>query len=488
MSSDTRVRQTRRNQGDEMMAGTFTMLVDGAAVAGPGSFDVINPATGLAFARCPKADAALADAAVAAAKAAFPAWSARPIEQRAAAVGQLADALEARAGEFASLLTSEQGKPLDQAMYEVMGSVFTLRAFAAMRPELRVIKDTDSVKVLEHRTPLGVIVAITPWNFPIILLMNKLGPALVAGNTMVAKPAPTTPLTSLLFGEICRDLLPAGVVNIICDENELGPYLTAHPDVAKVAFTGSTATGKKVMQSAAGTIKRVTLELGGNDAAIVLDDVDPIAIAGRVFQGAMTNAGQICVAIKRAYVPAAMYDPFCDELARLAKSAIVDDGAQQGAQIGPIQNRVQFERVKMLVESARQAGGTVLAGGDALDRPGYFFPPTIVRDLDDSADLVREEQFGPVLPVLSYTDIEDVIDRANNSEFGLAGTVWGKDLARAMDVAMRIDSGTVWVNQHLAIDPSLPFRGSKQSGLGGELGQEGLHEYTQAHVVNAVAL
>ena len=470
------------------MGDTYSMLVDGKAVAGSGSFDVINPATGAAFAQCPRADVALANDAVAAAKAAFPAWAATPIEERAALVGKLADALEARGSEFASLLTREQGKPLDQAMYEVMGSVYTLRAFAAMRPERKVIKDGAAARVIEHRTPLGVIAAITPWNFPIILLMNKLGPALVAGNTMVAKPAPTTPLTSLLFGEICREVLPAGVFNVICDENDLGPVLTAHPDVAKVAFTGSTATGKKVMSSAAGTVKRVTLELGGNDAAIVMDDVDPVAIAGRVFQGAMTNAGQICVAVKRAYVPASMYDPFCDELARLAKAAIVDDGAQQGAQIGPVQNRAQFERVKMLVDDAKKVGGTVLAGGDALDRAGYFFPPTIVRDLDDDAMLVREEQFGPVLPVLKYTDIEDVIARANDSEFGLAGTVWGQNLDRAMDVAMRIDAGTVWVNQHLAIDPSLPFRGSKQSGLGGELGQEGLHEYTQPHIVNAVAL
>ncbi len=469
------------------MAQRFTLLIDGRAESGSASFDVINPATGEAFAQCPRADLALLNAAVAAAKAAFPGWAATPIDQRAAAVSKLADALEARADEFAHLLTEEQGKPLNQAMYEVMGSVFTLRAFAGMRPERRVLRQDGDATVIEHRTPLGVVAAITPWNFPIILLMNKLGPALVTGNTMVAKPAPTTPLTTLLFGEICRELLPAGVVNIICDQNDLGAALTSHPDVAKVAFTGSTATGRKVMQSAADTVKRVTLELGGNDAAIVLDDVDPVAIAGRVFQGAMTNAGQICVAIKRAYVPEAMYDPFCDELARLAKAAVVDDGAKQGAQIGPVQNRMQFEKVKEFLADAREKG-TILAGGEPLDRPGYFIPPTIVRDLPEDAKLVREEQFGPVLPVLKYTDIDDVIARANDSEFGLAGTVWGKDLARATDVAMRIDSGTVWVNQHLAIDPSIPFRGSKQSGIGGELGQAGLHEYTQPHIVNAVAL
>jgi acyl-CoA reductase-like NAD-dependent aldehyde dehydrogenase len=445
----------------------FKLLIDGAAVDGASSFDVINPATTEVVARCPKADPALIDRAVAAAKAAFPGWAATPIDARAALVDRLADALEARAGEFAALLTAEQGKPLDQAMYEVMGSVFTLKAFAAMRPEGRVLREADGQRVIEHRTPLGVVAAITPWNFPVILMMNKVGPALVAGNTMVIKPAPTTPLTSLLFGEICRELLPAGVVNILCDQNDLGGLLTAHPDVAKVAFTGSTATGRKVMAAAAATVKRVTLELGGNDAAIVLDDVDPRQIARRVFDGAMLNAGQICVAIKRAYVPDSMYDVFCEELARLAREMVVDDGAKQGAQIGPVQNAMQFEKVKALIEDARTRG-TVLAGGEPLDRPGFFIPPTIVRDLPDDAPLVREEQFGPVLPVLRYSDIDDVIARANDCEYGLGGTVW--------------------VNQHMAIDPNIPFRGARQSGIGGELGQAGLHEYTQPHIVNSVAL
>jgi acyl-CoA reductase-like NAD-dependent aldehyde dehydrogenase len=469
------------------MERDFRMLIDGELVEGATTFDVVNPATGTSFAHCPKADRAMIDRAVAAAKRAFPAWSATPIEERAALVDKLADALEARAGEFASLLTSEQGKPLDQAMFEMMGSIYTLRAFAAMRVEPKTLRDEGGNTVIEHRTPLGVVAAITPWNFPVILLINKLGPALVTGNTMVAKPAPTTPLTSLLLGEICRDILPAGVVNIVCDQNDLGEALTTHPDVDKVAFTGSTATGKKVMAAAAQGVKRVTLELGGNDAAIVLDDVNPRQVAQKVYGGAMANAGQICVAIKRAYVPEPMYDEFCDELARLAREAVVDDGAKQGTQVGPIQNKMQFDKVKALLDDAKERG-TVLAGGEPLDRPGYFIPPTIVRDLDDSAPLVREEQFGPVLPVLKYDDIDDVIARANDSEFGLGGTVWGKDLKRATDVAKRIDSGTVWVNQYLAIDPNIPFRGSKQSGLGGELGEAGLNEYTQPHIINAVAL
>jgi acyl-CoA reductase-like NAD-dependent aldehyde dehydrogenase len=469
------------------MTHQYKLLINGELTPGASQFDVVNPATGEAFAKCPKADADQLEAAVKAAKTAFKSWSARPVDERAAMVDKLADALHARGDEFARLLTTEQGKPLDQAMYEIMGAVFTLKAFAGMRLEQRTIRNEDGNKVIEHRTPLGVVASITPWNFPLILLMNKLGPCLVTGNTMVAKPAPTTPLTSLLFGELANEILPPGVLNIICDQNELGPLLTSHPDIAKVAFTGSTATGKKVMQSAAESIKRVTLELGGNDAAIVMDDVDPKMIAQKVFQGAMTNAGQICVAIKRAYVPEAMYDEFCDEIAKLAKDAVVDDGSKQGAQIGPVQNKMQYEKVKEFLADARKKG-KVLAGGDAIDRPGYFIAPTIVRDLPEDAKLVQEEQFGPVLPVLKYNDIEDVIARANDSEYGLAGTVWGKDLKKATDVAMRIDAGTVWVNQHLAIDANIPFRGSKQSGMGGELGLEGLYEYTQPHIVNAVPL
>lgn len=464
----------------------FSLLIDGKAHAGSGSFDVVNPATGEVFARCPRADSELLDEAVAAAKRAYPAWSRTPAEQRAALVGKLADALEARSEEFARLLTREQGKPLPQAQYELMASVGTLRTFAGMKIEPVTLRDDERGTVVEQRRPLGVVAAITPWNFPVILMMNKVGPALVAGNTMVIKPAPTTPLTSLLFGEICREQLPAGVINIICDENDLGGQLTAHPDIAKVAFTGSTATGRKVMQSAADGIKRVTLELGGNDAAIVLDDVDVADAAAKVFHGAMLNAGQICVAIKRAYVPTSIYDRFCEELARMAEEMVVDDGAQQGAEIGPVQNRAQFEKVKEFLADAA-AHGKVIAGGSALDRPGYFIAPTIVRDIDRNARIVREEQFGPVLPVLAYDDVDALIDEVNDSPYGLAGTVWSKDRARATEIAMQIDSGTVWVNQHMAIDPEIPFRGAKQSGLGGELGQAGLHEYTQAHIVNIAA-
>ena len=461
----------------------YKQLINGELVDGAREIDVENPATGKPFAKCPVADEAQINQAVAAARAAFPAWSAKSQEDRAALINQTADELVAQTEELARILTSEQGKPLDQAKMEMMAGMFTAKVFADMRIEPKTLQQDEKNRIYEIRKPLGVVAAITPWNFPIMMAVHKVAPALLAGNTVVLKPAATTPLTTLKFGEICNKFLPAGVVNVVCDNNDLGDVLTSHPDVDKISFTGSTETGKKVMEAASRAIKRITLELGGNDAAIVLDDADPVEVAQKVFQAAMMNAGQVCLAVKRAYVPAPLYDAFCDELARLAGEAVVDEGTAQGAQIGPVQNRKQFEKLKGLLESAK-AEGKIIAGGNAIDRDGFFIEPTIVRDVSEDARIVREEQFGPVLPVLSYDDIDDVIARANDTDYGLGGSVWGKDIDRAVSVAEKVQSGTVWVNQHLGLSPTIPFRGAKQSGLGGELGQEGLHEFTQATVVN----
>ncbi|QEH81528.1 aldehyde dehydrogenase family protein [Sphingomonas sp. C8-2] len=465
------------------MERQYFLLVDGQAHPGATSFDVINPALGKPFARCPKADRAILDQAVAAAKRAFPGWAATPADERARLLTSIADALAEKVDEFAAVLTAEQGKPLDQAAGEVKGAVNVLRTFAGMRLEPKVLRDDARQRIVEHRVPLGVVAGITPWNFPLVLLINKLGPALMAGNTMVAKPAPTTPLTTLMFGELCRDVLPAGVLNIICDENELGGALSSHPDIAKVSFTGSTATGKKVLASTAETLKRVTLELGGNDAAIVLDDVDTKTVARKVFDGAMRNAGQVCIATKRAYVPEAIYDDFCDELGRLARETVVDDGTRQGAQIGPVQNRQQYEKLTALIADAAQSG-TIVAGGEPMDGPGYFIRPTIVRDIAEDTPLVREEQFGPVLPVLKYNDIDELLERVNDTEYGLGGTIWASDIERASELALRVRTGTVWVNRPQGVDPRVPFRGAKQSGIGTEMGEAGFEEYTQGQIVS----
>ncbi len=464
-----------------MLSGN--LLINGALVEGASRLEVINPATGLSFATIARADEAQLEAAIAAAKTAGPAWAALGWEARGALLARLSDAIEAQKDDFAKLLTTEQGKPLKQAMGEVIGGIYQLRHYAAQRLEPKVLRETDSVRIIEHRTPLGVVAAITPWNFPFLMLTQKLGPALIAGNTVIAKPAPTTPMCALKIAELAADILPAGVLNVIVDNNDLGGQLSNHPDVVKISFTGSTATGKKVYAAGADAMKRITLELGGNDAAIVLDDVDPKAIAPKLFNGAMVNAGQVCLAIKRVYAPSAIYDELCSELATLAKNAVVDDGLNQGSQIGPVQNRMQFEKVCGFLEDA-QANGTVLAGGKPLDRDGYFIAPTIVKDIPDDARLVREEQFGPVLPVLKYDDIDDAISRANDSEYGLGGTIWSNDVGRGVEVAMKINSGTVWVNKHLDLPFDIPFGGSKQSGIGREGGDEGLFAYTQAHVVN----
>jgi acyl-CoA reductase-like NAD-dependent aldehyde dehydrogenase len=463
-------------------SNAFRLLIDGRLVPGAQSMDVIDPATGKVLAVCPRADANQLNAAVKAAKAAFPAWAKLGIEARRAKIMSIADSLEARLDEFARLLTSEQGKPLAEATMEMYGAVAMLRLLGAMDLPSKILKEDAKEKIVQHRTPLGVVAAITPWNYPVAILMVKVTPALLAGNTLVAKPAPTTPLTSLRFAEICNEHLPAGVFNMITDQNDLGGLLTKHPDVAKVSFTGSTVTGKKVMESASASLKRVTLELGGNDAAIVLDDVDPQEIAPKLFGGATLNCGQICLAIKRVYVHESQYDAICSELAKLANAAIVGDGMKPDTQIGPLQNKAQYEKVKALIEEARH-DGKIIAGGEIPSGPGYFIRPTIVRDIADTARLVREEQFGPVLPVLKYKTIDEVIARVNDSAYGLGGTVWSKDSERALQVAMKIDSGIVWVNQHMNVHPDVPAGGSKQSGIGAELGIEGLIEFTQNHIV-----
>ena len=461
----------------------YRMLINGRLVGAKINTDVINPATEQAIAACPRASEEQLNEAVAAAKAAGQAWAATTIEERRSALLRLADALHARSEEFSRLLTQEQGKPLAEATAEVAYTEDFIRYFAGLDLPMKVIEDNGSRRVELHRKPLGVVAAIMPWNFPIFIISFKLPMALLAGNTLVMKPAPTTPLTALRFGELCADIFPAGVVNIIADDNDLGSSLTRHPDVAKISFTGSTQTGQKVMASAAESIKRVTLELGGNDAGIVLDDADPKTAAQGIFAGAFTNAGQVCIALKRLYVHERIYNAVCDELVKLANEAVVDDGLKQGAQIGPLQNRMQYEKVKGFLADARK-DGRIAAGGEIPDRPGFFIRPTIVRDIQDGSRLVDEEQFGPILPVIKYSDAEDALARANASPYGLGASVWSSDTERAYEIAARMEAGTVWINKHFEVGPNIPFGGAKMSGLGVEFAEEGLAEFTQIRVIN----
>lgn len=464
-------------------AMTYQMLINGRMVDGDLSMEVINPATEAVLATCPRASMAQLEEAVAAAKAAFPAWAATSLDQRRAVLHAMADAIEAEAMAIGQLLTQEQGKPIRQAVGEAYGLAYFLRFNAGLDLPERVIADDENRRVVEYRKPLGVVAAIVPWNFPVGLMGFKLPPALMAGNTLVLKPAPTTPLSALMVARIIADKVPAGVVNIITDANDLGAALASHPDVAKVSFTGSTATGRKVYAGAADSVKRLTLELGGNDPAIVLDDVDVKKVAPALFESAFANSGQVCIAIKRLYAHESVYDALCDELATLADQAVVGDGLADGTQFGPLQNRMQYEKVNGIIEEARK-DGTIIAGGERSNNPGFFIRPTVVRDIADGTQLVDEEQFGPVLPVIRYSDVDDVVERANALPYGLGASVWSGDPARAQALAERIDAGTVWVNKHRDLTPDVPFGGSRQSGVGTEMGLDGLLEFTQRRIVN----
>lgn len=462
----------------------YKLLIGGKLVDGASTMEVLNPATEKVLAICPRGSEAQLDQAVAAAKAAFREWSKTSIGERRAMLLKLGDAINEDRSDLTRLLTQEQGKPLSAAEGEITWAESFLRTLVDRDLPSHTIEDGPDRRVEVHRQPLGVVGAILPWNYPVLLLMFKLPLALLAGNTIVVKPAPTTPLTTLRLGQHIARIFPPGVVNIVTDQNDLGTRLTTHPDIAKISFTGSTATGRKVMASAASAVKRVTLELGGNDAAIVLPDVDPAEVAPAIFGSAFTNSGQVCIAIKRVYAHSSIYDALCNELARLADKALVGNGLEKGIQYGPLQNKTQFEKVKGFLADAH-ASGKVVAGGVADDGPGYFVRPTIVRDIQDGARLVDEEQFGPILPVIRYDDVNAALASANNSPYGLGGSIWSNDQEKARDLALQMEAGTVWINKHLDFGPTVPFGGAKQSGLGMELSDEGFFEYTQVRVINA---
>jgi len=462
----------------------YAMTIDGQAVAGQavggsGTIPVIDPATGATFASAPDCTPMQLDEAVASARAAFVKWRAVPIANRQELVSRAGDVLIANADALARLFTREQGRPFAMALQEITGAGEWLRKVATMTPPVHVAEDSETQLIETRYVPLGVVCAIAPWNFPVTLAMWKVGPALVAGNTMVLKPSPFTPLCTLLIGRLFADIFPPGVLNVISGGDQLGPQMTAHGGFAKISFTGSTATGKRVMETAAKELKRVTLELGGNDAAIVLPDVDLDEVAQKIFFGAFFNTGQICIATKRLYVHESIYDGLRDRLVALAGAIKVGDGSEQGSVLGPIQNRRQYDRVLGLLDDARATGLVLIEGMAVPDNGGYFVPVTIVDNPPETSRVVQEEAFGPILPMMKFADVDEVIARANASEYGLAGAVWSKNTDRALDIARRIETGTVWINQNLNLRPDTPFAGHKQSGLGVENGMEGLLEYMQ---------
>lgn len=457
----------------------YKMLIGGKLVDATETMDVVNPATGQAFTSCPRASADDLDAAVSAAQAAFPKWKATPIDERRAALTKAAELIMANADQFASLFTKEQGRPTNLAKDEIMGAGFWFMATAGKDIPVEVTQEDDNVRVEVHHDPLGVVAGIVPWNFPMMLASWKIAPALLTGNTIVIKPSPFTPLCTLKMGELLQDVFPAGVFNIVSGGDELGPMMTAHKGFAKISFTGSTATGMKVMESAASDLKRITLELGGNDAAIVMPDVNPDKVAKQLFNGAFSNSAQICVANKRLYIHDDVYDAVRDKMVDIAKGAKIGDGSKQGTQYGPIQNKPQYDRVQNLLEDAKSSGLTLHQGPEAEEKDGYFIPLTIVDNPPEDSRVVQEEAFGPILPLMRFTDLDEVIERANDSDYGLAGAVWSADIQKAQEIASRMETGTVWINQNLNLSPDTPFAGHKHSGFGAENGQHGLMEFTQ---------
>ncbi len=460
-----------------------SMTINGREAAALVTADVLNPATEDVIARAPECTREQLDEAVSSAARAFSKWSSLGSDKRQRAVLDFADAVERDRDGLADLLVLEQGKPRERAIGEINSSLSYCRAFARMSLDIEVLEESPQRRAELHRRPIGVVGAIFPWNYPILLAFWKLSPALIAGNTLILKPSPLAPLTGLRLGEISRNIFPEGVLNVVSGV-EAGAWLTAHPGVQKIAFTGSIATGKLVMATAGQTLKRLTLELGGNDAGIVLGDVDVSKIADDLFWAAFSNCGQVCAGLKRLYVADPIYDELCDALTAIANNVVVGDGRCAGVQMGPVQNRAQFRKVAALVDEARAGGAAFMCGGAPIEGKGYFYPPTLVRDITDGARLVDEEQFGPALPIIRYQDADDALKRANASPYGLGGSVWGRDTVKAAAIASKLETGSAWVNQHPSMAPHIPFGGIKESGLGVELSRYGLEAYTNMFVLN----
>jgi acyl-CoA reductase-like NAD-dependent aldehyde dehydrogenase len=460
----------------------MSMLIDGELVTSDKDFDVLNPALEEVLGTAPECTRAQLDSAIDAAEIAFCSWR-KNIDLRRNVLLKCAETMRANAKDLARLLTQEQGKPLAKAMREIGGAArwFEYTAGLEIPKETIEVQDQETVEV--RRRPLGVVAAITPWNYPVMIAVCKIAPALLAGNTIVLKPSPFTPLTTLKLGELLKNTIPRGVLNFVSGGNALGEWMTNHPAVRKISFTGSIATGKSVAMAAASDLKRVTLELGGNDPAIVLPDADPKEIAHKLFSAAFENSGQVCVAIKRIYVPENIYNQTIDELVSIAQGIKLGDGLDENTDLGPVNNRQQFERVQELIEDAQQKGGKIATGGQRHGNKGYFIEPTIVTNLPDDARLVAEEQFGPALPILAYRELDEVIERANSGMFGLAASIWSPDKKRATQISQELDCGLVWINQHLNIAPQVPISGLKWSGVGVKHGYWGLYEFTELQVV-----
>lgn len=466
--------------------GTYQQLL--SVIEDPSGREILDPATGEVVGKVHESTVEELNQAVARAAEAQPAWAASGHEERAQYLHRAADAVEANADALAELLSREQGKPIangPNAAFEVGACAGWLRANADLRMEPQVLVDDESGKAELHYVPLGVVGAIGPWNWPMMITVWQVAAALRMGNTVVVKPSEYTPLSVLGLVHVLNDVLPEGVLHAVPGDGEVGKALTEHPDIDKIMFTGSTETGQAIMRSAADGLARLTLELGGNDAGVVLPDVDAQEIAGDLFWGAFINTGQTCAALKRLYVHEDVYDAVCDALVSVAQQMPMGNGREEENVLGPLQNKQQYDIVAGLVEDAKQGGGRVLIGGDPeSEQPGYFYPTTLVADLPSDNPLVVKEQFGPALPIVKYSDLDEAVAMANGLDVGLGASVWSSDPEAALAVAQRIEAGTVWINKHGAVDPRIPFGGIKSSGYGLEFGVEGLKSVAAPKVIS----
>ncbi|MEV8148260.1 aldehyde dehydrogenase family protein [Arthrobacter sp. NPDC080073] len=448
---------------------------------------ILDPATGTPVGEAPVHTVEDLEAAVAAAAAAQPAWAGLGHDARSAALLKAADAVERSAEKLARLLSREQGKPLNgpNARFEVGACAAWLRATATTPLDPETVVDDGETRAELHYRPIGVVGAIGPWNWPMMITIWQIAPALRMGNTVIVKPSEYTPLSVLALAAVINEELPEGLLTVVSGGRDVGEALASHPAIGKVMFTGSTATGKAIIRSSADTVKRLTLELGGNDAGIVLPDADPKAIAEGLFWGAFINTGQTCAALKRLYVHDSLYDAVCEELAAVAAAMPMGNGLDENNVLGPLQNQQQYDILARLVDAARDAGARILLGGNPdPEQPGYFYPATLVADIDNNNPLVTEEQFGPALPIIRYTTIDQAIAMANALDVGLGASVWSPDPDAARGVASRLQAGTVWINKHGNVDPRIPFGGAKQSGYGLEFGTEGLKALGQPQIIN----
>jgi acyl-CoA reductase-like NAD-dependent aldehyde dehydrogenase len=465
----------------------YVLTIGGKAVPTPQTFDVVNPLDESLVARCPSGTTEHVDMAVRAARQALPGWSATPDAERVAKLMAIADLIEKNHAELAQLVTREQGKPQSGpgANLEVGGAAVWTRTTAGLSLPEEVIQDDANARIVLRRKPVGVVGSITPWNWPLLIAAWHVMPAIRVGCTVVIKPSPFTPLSTLRMVQLMNDVLPPGVINVVTGGGDVGNAIANHPGIDKVVFTGSVATGKKVMESASRSLKRVTLELGGNDAGVVLPGTKIEPLLEKLFWGCFINAGQTCAALKRLYVHESQYEEVVAKLAAFVEKIPVGDGLDPKTLIGPVSNKMQLDKVESLVEDARQQGARIVTGGKKSHARGFVYPLTVIADATDDMRVVKEEQFGPVIPVVKYRDVDDAIRRANALEVGLGGSVWGDDIEEASRLAARLECGTAWVNQHGTLHPLAPFGGVKCSGIGVEFNVDGLKEYTTVQVVNA---